>query len=602
MKQLIVPLAILVMLGSIVIPLPSSVLSLFLVLNLLAAVLLLASSLYVSEPLKLSALPSLLLVLTLFRLALNVSTTRLILSVGDAGAVVEAFGKVVIQGRLGVGIVVFLVMSLVQFIVVAKGAERVAEVSARFTLDALPGKQMAIDADLRAGVIDSTMARFRREELQTESRFYGALDGAMKFVKGDAIAGLAIVFVNFTGGIVSGLVVDNLSLTQALAKYSNLTIGDGLLTQIPSLMNAIAAGLIVTRVTRSDKKSLSLELLEQISGEPIVRVICSACLLFIALVPGFPRAPFLLVAVVLLISALVGSCKAQRVNRSVVIELLPRQLPLLELSGIHKYSDTNIAQILQQVRNTFYEETGILLPQIALSTAGEKIDLRMRGVLVASTNNDAEQLSDFLYQALFKFAPELVDDLLTQRLIDFYDRHFPELISTVVPSLATVTQITEILRQLVTEKISIRNFDVILQVIAEKATKCSDEHKLLEQVRFGLRRTISERFAGVDGKVRAIHLSPETELLLIESAKVSQHFDNNILEALKSGLATVKDKDAVIVVSRQTRRRVRDYLDFQAIDRAVLAYDEIMPPAECLQVAEIVAPKQQELLLQRLAA
>ena len=214
MRELVVPIALIAIFASMLLPLPQGVLDVLLAGNLFLALLLFLSTLYISDPLKLSALPPILLLATLYRLALNISTTRLILSDGNAGQVVEAFGTVVVQGNIVVGVVVFLVITLIQFIVIAKGSERVAEVSARFTLDALPGKQMSIDADVRAGLIDFETAREKRQDLQTESHFYGALDGAMKFIKGDAIAGIAITAVNVIGGLTVGVGMNGLSFEQ----------------------------------------------------------------------------------------------------------------------------------------------------------------------------------------------------------------------------------------------------------------------------------------------------------------------------------------------------------------------------------------------------
>ena len=245
-------------------PVPPAVMDFLLVGNLILALVLFLSTLYIPDTLRLSALPTMLLLATLYRLALNISTTRNILSAGDGGRVVEAFGGIVIQGNLVVGVVIFLIITLVQFIVIAKGSERVAEVSARFTLDALPGKQMSIDADVRAGVIDVSTARVKRQDLQTESRFYGALDGAMKFVKGDAIAGIIITVINIVGGLAIGIISEGLPLPLAVTKYTTLTIGDGLVAQIPALLNSLAAGIVVTRVARGDDASLAGELLSQL--------------------------------------------------------------------------------------------------------------------------------------------------------------------------------------------------------------------------------------------------------------------------------------------------------------------------------------------------
>ena len=263
-RDIVMPVGLLLVVGCMIIPLPPAVLDILLCSNLLFALLLVISALHIRDPLKLATLPSLLLMATLFRLSLNLATTRAVLGSGHAGKAVEAFGSVVIQGSVAVGFVLFLLITLIQFIVVAKGAERVAEVAARFTLDALPGKQMAIDAELRSGLLDSETARRKRLEVQMESRFYGALDGAMKFVKGDAIAGIVITFVNICGGLLIGLLVHELEFDVALRRYTVLTIGDGLLSQIPSLLNSIAAGLIVTRVQVDESSTLSSDLISHV--------------------------------------------------------------------------------------------------------------------------------------------------------------------------------------------------------------------------------------------------------------------------------------------------------------------------------------------------
>ena len=234
--------------GLMVVPLPTWLLDLLIASNLAGSVVILLVSLYVSEALKIASFPTLLLITTLIRLALNVSSTRLILLQANAGEVIRAFGQFVVRGNYVVGAVIFLILTIIQFIVIAKGSERVAEVGARFALDAMPGKQMSIDADLRAGAFDLDEARRRRAELNRESQLFGAMDGAMKFVKGDTIAGLIVVVINITAGIIIGVVQKGLSAGEAVQKYSLLTIGDGLVEIIPSLLSSLTAGMIVTRV------------------------------------------------------------------------------------------------------------------------------------------------------------------------------------------------------------------------------------------------------------------------------------------------------------------------------------------------------------------
>jgi type III secretion protein V len=280
-----------------IVPLPTVLLDLLLTVNITTAVILLLVAIYTGEAIRFSAFPTLLLVTTLFRLALNVSSTRLILLNGFAGEVIDSFGKFVVAGNYVVGGVVFLILTLIQFIVIAKGSERVAEVAARFTLDAMPGKQMAIDADLRAGAIDLDEARRRRQLLQRESQLYGAMDGAMKFVKGDAIAGIIITVINIGGGLLIGVLQRGMSVKDAAQTYTLLTIGDGLVTQIPALLVSTAAGMIVTRVAAEDpERHLGEEVSGQVLAHPKALGIAAALLIGLALIPGLPTFPFLVLA------------------------------------------------------------------------------------------------------------------------------------------------------------------------------------------------------------------------------------------------------------------------------------------------------------------
>ena len=274
-------------------PLPPWSLDILVALNIFLAVVLLMVALFIPTPLAFSTFPSVLLITTLFRISLNVATTRQILLHAHAGDIINAFGKMVVGGSLIVGIVVFLIITVVQFIVIAKGAERVAEVSARFTLDALPGKQMSIDADVRAGLISQTEAVVKRRELIQESQFYGAMDGAMKFVKGDAVAGIVIVLVNLLGGIAIGTLVMNLGFGAAVQKFSILSIGDGLVTQIPALFVSIAAGIAITRTAPDNSAHLGDQIGKQLGSQPRALMLAGGVMLLFAFVPGFPTFTFL---------------------------------------------------------------------------------------------------------------------------------------------------------------------------------------------------------------------------------------------------------------------------------------------------------------------
>jgi flagellar biosynthesis protein FlhA len=291
--QIGVPAAVVAIVVMMVVPLPTVLLDLLLVCNLAAAVVILLVSMQVRRALDFSIFPSVLLIATLFRLALNVSSTRLVLLHGDAGKVIESFGHFVVGGSIVVGLVIFLILSVIQFIVITNGAGRVAEVGARFTLDAMPGKQMAIDADLNSGLISEDDARKRRREVSAEADFYGAMDGASKFVKGDAIAGLLITFINLFGGFVIGVMQHHLSFSEAITRYSLLSVGDGLVSQIPALLISIASGLVVTRA--ATEADMGTDLLTQLGNQDQQLRVAGSCIALMALVPGLPKVPFLLV-------------------------------------------------------------------------------------------------------------------------------------------------------------------------------------------------------------------------------------------------------------------------------------------------------------------
>lgn len=291
LTQLGVPVGIVLIVVMLVVPLPAIVLDLLIALNITGALLVLLVAMFVHRPLDFAAFPAVILVMTLFRLALNVSATRLVLLDGYAGKVIDTFGHFVVGGSLIVGMIVFAILLVIQFVVITNGAGRVAEVGARFTLDAMPGKQMAIDADLNSGLIDEDQARRRREEVHAEADFYGAMDGASKFVKGDAIAAIVITLVNLIGGFAVGVAQKGMPFGDAISTYSLLTIGDGLVSQIPALLLSVATGLIVTRSTGNE--DMGSDILRQIGGNRMPLRIAGFAALFLCLIPGLPKIPFI---------------------------------------------------------------------------------------------------------------------------------------------------------------------------------------------------------------------------------------------------------------------------------------------------------------------
>lgn len=590
-KELIVPIAVLAVLASMLVPVPPVVMDFLLVGNLILALVLFLSTLHISDTLKLSALPSILLLATLYRLALNISTTRNILSAGDGGRVVEAFGTVVIQGNLVVGVVVFLIITLVQFIVIAKGSERVAEVSARFTLDALPGKQMSIDADVRAGLLDMAAARGKRQDLQTESRFYGALDGAMKFVKGDAVAGIIITAINIVGGLAIGILGEGLALQQALSKYTILTVGDGLVAQIPALLNSLAAGIIVTRVARGDDASLAGELLAQIGQVRRVKALSAGLCALLACIPGMPALPFIALGIVLAASTIIspGEGRPSAEDHQQLFTPRPPALLRVELDPARFATLTiqnGLKTAIEAVRESIYQRCGLILPfpEIAPNTAlAATFALVLRGVPLEqvtcgeSVNALVEQIAGAVGNAYSQHLVECIDDVLTRRTLDTYESVAPELVAAVVPGVVTVTQLTEILKSLVSEGISVRAFDVILQSVAEHGPKAGTERVLLEEVRIALRRTVSYAITPKDGSpVRVVVLSPVIDLQLSKNERERSPVDLSLIDCI---VAYEKEcpGDWILLTSRSARRLVKEFLTRKGLGRVVVATEELVP-------------------------
>lgn len=298
-SDLVIAVFIMTIIFLMILPVPTILVDALIAINMSASVVLIMVGVYLPSPLSFSAFPSVLLLTTLFRLALSITTTRLILLQADAGAIVESFGNFVVGGNMVVGLVVFLIITIVQFIVITKGSERVAEVGARFSLDAMPGKQMSIDGDMRSGVIDMETASERRGALEKESQLYGSMDGAMKFVKGDAIAGIIIIIVNILGGISIGTLQQGMDVGDAVQLYSILTVGDGLVAQIPALLIAITAGIIVTRVTVDENSNVGNDITNQVIAQPKSMLIASVMLFGFSLIPGFPTTIFIVLAIVI---------------------------------------------------------------------------------------------------------------------------------------------------------------------------------------------------------------------------------------------------------------------------------------------------------------
>ncbi len=370
-----------------IIPVPTMIMDFFLAMNFTGALVILFMAVYVLRPLEFAVFPGVLLLITLFRLGINISTTRMILSDGHAGAIIDAFGQFVTQGNPVVGFIIFLILIIINFVVITKGSTRVAEVAARFTLDAMPGKQMAIDADLNAGLIDDKQAQRRRSEIAQEADFYGSMDGASKFVRGDAVAGLLITAINLIGGIIVGSLQEGLLLSEAISKYSLLTIGDGLVAQIPALIISTGTGIIITRST-GQVGNLGSEVFAQFSAQPRALFITSGAMISIGLLPGMPFFPFFI------IGSLVGgagywSIKLQDAEKLKILEAEEAEVedvveepPQIEdlvhpdsfeievgyglISLVDEKQGGNLLNRISSVRKSLAIELGIVIPPIRI--------------------------------------------------------------------------------------------------------------------------------------------------------------------------------------------------------------------------------------------
>ncbi|WP_163339260.1 flagellar biosynthesis protein FlhA [Desulfopila sp. IMCC35008] len=393
-----------------IIPLPSLVLDMFLATNITLALLILIISLYTVKAVEFSIFPAVLLTTTLFRLSLNVASTRLILLHGDegpqaAGSVIQSFGQFVVGGNYVVGIVVFAILVLINFMVITKGAGRVAEVAARFTLDAMPGKQMAIDADLNAGLIDEQEARRRREEISSEAAFHGAMDGASKFVKGDAIAGIIITLINIGAGFIIGVLQKGMPMAEAAANYTILTVGDGLVGQIPALIISTAAGLLVTRSTGD--KDFGSDIKAQFSKNSVAMWVVSSILLMFAFIPGMPFFPFLLLAVSLGLLAFMLDKRDRKAAAEVEEEIIPEEpltreenyeemlhVDMLQLEvgyGLIPFVDSaqdgELLNRIQSIRKQFALNNGFIVPPVHikdnLQLTPNQYTFALKGVIIA---------------------------------------------------------------------------------------------------------------------------------------------------------------------------------------------------------------------------
>jgi len=688
---------IILILGMLIVPLPYFLLDIFIVINMSFSVILMLLAMYIPNALHIASFPSLLLITTLFRLALNVSSTRLILLEAHAGEVIKSFGEFVVKGNLVVGIMMFLILTIINFLVITKGAERVSEVAARFTLDAMPGKQMSIDADLRAGAFDMDEARRKRNDLGRESQLFGSMDGAMKFVKGDSIAGLIITAINIIAGVIIGTTMMGMDAATALNTFAILTIGDGLVSQIPGLLIAITAGLIVTRVASEDSNQhLGKDIAIQMLAQPRAFMIAAVFLIGIAIIPGMPFVPFMIMAV---LSGGAGyglartirlkaegkiqpvedgapksdeEVKQQREKRiqtqkmqegqsqqmlpvvtPIALEVAADLIPLVEDSG---EGSKFLGEMVPMMRDGLFYELGVRFPGIRVR--GNETDMPPGSYLImineiplvmgtvslnkVLVNDTAERLRllniegetatnpangnecawiDAEYKevaeqaglttwdaagyivlhlssVLRKNAAEFVGIQEVMNMLEQLEQAFPALVKETVPKVVSPFQLTDILRRLVEEEISIRDLRSILQSLAEWGQVEHDTVMLTEYVRSALKRYISHKYTRGQNTLIVYLLDPQIEETVRSSIQhtssgsylaLEPEITQEILSAVRTEVGSLPPtaQNPVILTTMEIRRYFRKLVELEFPHLAVLSYQELSPDMNIQPIARI---------------
>lgn len=626
----VLALGVIAIVGLMIVPLPTWLLDILLAFNISLSVGILLVVLYVPNALAIATFPTLLLITTLLRLSLNVSSSRLILLQANAGEVIRAFGNFVVRGNYVVGAVIFLILTVIQFVVIAKGSERVAEVAARFALDAMPGKQMAIDAEMRAGTIDVQQAQRRRHQLARESQFYGAMDGAMKFVKGDVIASLVITAVNILGGLLVGILQRNMDVGAALKRYGLLTIGDGLVTQIPALVLATSAGILVTRVASEDENaSLGQELSAQLFATPKAIQVSGVFVVALAIVPGLPTVPFLLIGSCLLVVARVRTKQLeQRAREQERLELRSHAQPV-KTSGqfvpvvtpwalhiapdlhelVQDYASDHhgpdgvsfgLRSRLLQLREHLFAELGVPLPSPVVRVSEQlpegrvvlslfEVPFQAIDVSGATDDTKLQAIELFVLGALRRRAADFIGIQETQWLLDQLEQVAPSLPRQVVPKPISLPLLTDILARLVEEGIGVRNLRAILQALATATVADKDPLALTEMVRSHLKRATTFQLTGGSSTLEALMLDAEIEDIVREGVQhtasgsflaLAPSVCRDIVEAITAHtkrVALAEGRPLVLLTQPDVRRFVRKLTEIQLPDMRVVSYAELLP-------------------------
>ncbi len=655
-SHLLAPGAVIAVVLVMVVPLPPLLLDFLLSIDIGLAVVLLLTAIYVREPVQFSVFPSLLLLLTLLRLSLNVASTRLVLlhgqeGIGAAGHVIMSFGQFVVGGNYVVGIVVFLVLIAIQYIVINHGAVRISEVTARFTLDAMPGRQMAIDADLNAGLIDEREAKARRDKIRREADFYGAMDGAIRFTQRDALAAVLITGVNIVAGFIIGVVQHGLDMATAAETYTILTVGEGLVTAIPALLVSMSGGLITTRAAA--ESHLGEEVAAQLLARSRPLGMAAAVLLALALVPGLPKLPFLSIAAVLGMAAYTNrepaeqpepvpaTSPAEGADPVAPVDPLGIQVGYALIPLVDEKQGGTLLGRIRGIRRQIASETGVMVPPVHiadnLQLGPRAYSILVKGVEVArgelypdrllainpgtakvalagiATKEPAfglpacwiptdqrdrasaagytvvdptTALTTHLSETIRAFLPDLLGRQQTKEMIDRVAATSPKLVEDLVPKLASIGDIQRVLRQLLRERVPIRDLTTILEAIADAASVSKDPDVITEAVRAVLGRALCSLYQNERGELPVISFSPALEQRLLSSivrtdqgpvlaidASEAQNLASRIARVLESAVV-----QPVLLCTPGLRAHLWRLLSRALPQVAVLSHNEV-PPA-----------------------
>jgi flagellar biosynthesis protein FlhA len=656
--DLMLVLMVMGILTALFVPIPSPMLDLLILSNFGFALLILLLTFYVPKPIDFSTFPSLLLVATLFRLSLNVSATRLILNDADAGKVIGAVGSFVVGGNYVIGLIVFLILVVVQYVVVTSGAQRVSEVAARFTLDSMPGQQMSIDADLNMGFIDQEEAMRRRKLLEKETGFYGAMDGASKFVKGDAIAGILIMLINIIGGLTIGVMQMGMGWGEALHTFTLLTIGDGIVTQVPGLVIAVGTGIIVTR-SASDR-TLSLEVFQQITAHPKTLALVAGVMGCVTLMPGVPMLPALFLLGMLLLVTKLANDRAKKNNAQaqqdqtvgqpandiddvyesmavdpIEVKLSPTLIPFIEGTEI------GLLDRVTAFRKQFALESGFVIPKVRfkqeVALKDGRYEIRFFGSLMASGDIKPDQtlaiysggevraipgtettdptyglpafwidddkkemarvarytlvdgptvLLTHLNEVIRQQSAALLTRGQTAQMMERLHKTQSPLIDELIPNVLTMSEVQRVLQDLLREKVSIRNLELIIEVLVDSGRSMKDPVPLTELVRQRLSAAICEPLVASSGYLQVLTFDPAIEQSLARLLHASQsgrglamepRFAEQLLSATGQQVEKMMKASMVPVLlcAPELRRHVRAMTERMLPHLRVLAITEI---------------------------